>query len=287
MKRKVFFWLALGLVSIVLFIGISYLRAFGFRLNILGGAAFGVIIYYLTVWRFKENYLTPLAILIAPHIIALLAVVALTILANDKPILALPGLFIVPFGTLVAYLVSNRSVLKKGLVYSLYAGFTLWLAFPLWSNLSHYHAYGTVSGIIDPIPIEESMLMEGDSSNFDFGHSDEIYLLNFWHTRCKFCFDNFPDFQKLYERSLEVDELNVLSVNQLLRDEEPGNIFNILEELEYSFPSVFFSGTREDLYDNYSVRGFPTYIIVKDYSIVFKGSLSNAERWLAGNVPGF
>lgn len=272
---KLFF---LFIVSSILMFMVSYIRAFDFRWHFIAAIIFGIALYYFSRWKFRDSWL-PLIILVAPHIVPLIVVIIYS-MPLDEFLVVFPGFIAVPVAVLFAHLLHHQS---KRIKYAAYSGFgliCLWVAFAQIDYLIHYNDFGSFSGHIEPVPITEISLAREDGTLFDFSKTEQWLLLDFWHSRCGSCFIQFPKFQQVYDKSLEIGNLEVYSVNYLLRNEIPTEINQKINDLGYSFENLFFKDSREELYKNFRVSVFPTYVIVKNHHIVFIGRLDNAEKFL-------
>ncbi|TVR85522.1 MAG: TlpA family protein disulfide reductase [Saprospirales bacterium] len=275
-------WIPLALVSIALFYALSYIRAFDFRWNFIAAAVYGVAIYYFVRWKY-QSYMVPLLILLIPHILVLGVAICLFLLSERFTTLAFPGLIAVPMGVVIPHLLRSRPEWTKGLVYSGFTVFCLWVAFSFIPKLVHLEAFGTITGVVESFEIRESQLVREDSTEFSFSDDGKIYLLDFWFSRCPVCFREFPILQEVYDISLNTTNFEVLAVNSPLKNEIYEELIDLLQSRDFSFPTLFYVGSQEDLYSHYGVRGFPSYVIVQDKKVVFIGSLSNAKSWLREN----
>lgn len=280
MKSKLFHLSFLIVISLSLFFLISYLRAIDIRWSFIAAASFGIGIYYFVRWKYKK-YLAPLLILLVPHLLML--IVFFLPVIDRRLYIVLPGL-VAPFlSVFIAHFLWNKPHRSKGLVYTGYLVFCVWIIFSFFEKINHWENYGTFDGKIETVGIQQSYLIRADGSTFEFSQDGKFYLLDFWHSKCGVCFMQFPDFQQVYKKSLENEEFDAYAVNLLGRNEKPNEMIELLNARDFSFPTLFFTDTRQDLYAHFGVRAFPTYIIVQNNSIVFLGSLTNAEAWLRRN----
>ena len=75
----------------------------------------------------------------------------------------------------------------------------------------------------------------------------------------------------------------MLAVNLVGRNETPEELSELLLTHGFSFPTIFFHDSRQDLQAQYGVRAMPTYVIVRDNQMVYRGNLSGAKLWLRQN----
>nr|MBS0037603.1 TlpA family protein disulfide reductase [Saprospiraceae bacterium] len=278
MIYKILKLLFLFIVSVILMFMLSYIRAFDFRWHFIAAVIFGIALYYFARWKFRDFWL-PLVIMLIPHLIPLTHAIIYS-MPLDHFWIVFPGFIAVPLAVLIAHVLSHQSKAIKYAAYSVFGIFCLWIGFALIDQLIHLASFGSYSGLIEPVPITEISLTNEDGTLFEFSKTEQWYLLDFWHTRCGYCFKEFPKFQQVYEKSLDIENLEVFSVNFLLRNELPSEISQKIHDLDYGFDNLFYNGTREELYKHFRVSAFPSYLIVKNNQIVFLGSLANAEKFL-------
>lgn len=75
-------------------------------------------------------------------------------------------------------------------------------------------------------------------------------LINLWATWCGPCRSELPHLQKLYEKTKERSDVQVLSFNV---DEEPGLVEPFLKEHNFTFPVLLAYGFVRGLFDGYGI----------------------------------
>ncbi|MBS4535153.1 TlpA family protein disulfide reductase [Clostridium sp. D2Q-14] len=95
-------------------------------------------------------------------------------------------------------------------------------------------------------------------------YKGKIVMINFWATWCKYCDEEMPDLQRLYDENKD-DDFIVLAVNV---GESEKIAKDYIEEGGYTFP-VLLDEDREVSQRKYFVSAFPTsYYINKDGSLI-------------------
>ena len=106
---------------------------------------------------------------------------------------------------------------------------------------------------------------------------DRYILLDFWTSSCGVCIQQFPRFQKLYDKYKN----DILVRSVFVRYKEDENIsygMCLTDKLGYKFP-VWSVDKNSPLIKDLDVKVYPTVIIIDpDKRIIFKGNLDRAEK---------
>lgn len=175
------------------------------------------------------------------------------------------------------FLFSVRSKKVKTVLFSIYFLCSLWVAFIGYGKWIHYLNYDTFSDIVNYkvfYPIRGYDQFNNIVNNTDF--KDKIVLLDFWHTRCGACFQEFPQLQVLYDKYKNSDVLKIFAVDKPLRVDTADQAFNMLKKRGYTFPILIPYDSH--LPEKFGVLFYPTIIILsKSGNIVFKGDIGNCN----------
>ncbi len=110
-----------------------------------------------------------------------------------------------------------------------------------------------------------------DGKGNEYSLSDykgNLVLVNFFTTKCKYCVDEMPDFQKIYDK-YRLEDVAVLGVNVQKDSKEipKEDVLDWIVEKKITFPIVF--DDEGDAIENYNINGYPTtYVIDKEGYIV-------------------
>jgi len=116
-----------------------------------------------------------------------------------------------------------------------------------------------------------------DTLNVDF-YKDKIILLDFWNTSCGVCFKKFPDLERIYRKYQYHNDFVLQSVNIPIDRDTAGMAFHMIERYkQYTFPVVI---GNEAMRSAFGVESYPTLILLKNGSIIFKGRMELVEKVL-------
>lgn len=105
----------------------------------------------------------------------------------------------------------------------------------------------------------------------------KIIVLDFWHTRCAVCFQQFPKFQRLYDAYKDNHHVIILAVNHPLKSDTTNQAFEMLLQQNYSFPTII--AKNREIAPNLGVHYYPTYLIFDpDGNLVYRGNLEGIQK---------
>ncbi|TVR85497.1 MAG: hypothetical protein EA411_12755 [Saprospirales bacterium] len=138
-------------------------------------------------------------------------------------------------------------------------------------NSFYYIEYSKEVGTLD---LDTPLVYQGDTIAID-DFKGKTLVLDFWHTRCRYCFDEFPKFEKLSRKYSDRDDIKFFSVNVPLRIDEEGEAKERIESLGYSFEHLFMvSKTDHTLF---GVQSFPTVVYIDaEQNTMISGSLETS-----------
>ncbi len=123
-------------------------------------------------------------------------------------------------------------------------------------NSFYYFEYSEEIGALD---LDTPIVYQGDTITIDH-FKGKTLVLDFWHTRCRYCFEEFPKFEKLSQKYSDRDDIKFFSVNVPLRVDEEGEAKERIESFGYSFEHLFMvSKTDHTLF---AVQTFPTLVYI-------------------------
>lgn len=99
-------------------------------------------------------------------------------------------------------------------------------------------------------------------------------VLDFWFTKCRYCLEDMPRFEELFQKYGRDGQILFYSVNCPLTSDSAGHARYILEEYGFHFPLLFSS---DSTIKQLKISTFPTYIVLKNDKIIFRGCLRDLE----------
>jgi len=276
---KYFSVFLLFLVGVFLFEGAtSVVRAFNMQLDVIV-----MFVKYFLLSLLVFHFITAYAktYILASFIVFLFLIGLIVFRVDDYKIaklgdifFSLPNLVAGALGVLSCYLLKFS---KRKRLSAIFTGFSLisCLLFYFKNDLYYDFIETTYLYAKNSINEQEDLYTLTDIQNDTIRlNKDKYVVLDFWHSRCLFCFEKFPEFEQMYLRFKDNPMLDFYSVNQPISNEN-GKTFD--HTAKYSFPTL--RGT-ENVSEVFDVRGYPTVIIVKDNNVVHRGSIRTATSFI-------
>jgi len=141
----------------------------------------------------------------------------------------------------------------------------------------HYATYENFTGRVTPRKFDFQVdgLDQNGTLITNRTFENKVVLLDFWNTRCGFCFEQFPILQAFYERQKNNPSIGIFAVNKPLEEDRIRQAFEMIEEHGYTFPVLFPSD--QDLPEKYGVVVYPTTLVLDANSkVVYRGELKSA-----------
>jgi thiol-disulfide isomerase/thioredoxin len=158
-------------------------------------------------------------------------------------------------------------------VFMLYQGWHLWI---------HRINFGTFTGRVETFAFPAKFEAFDEQKNFitNRNFQNKIVLLDFWIKTCGLCFQKFPQVQAVYDKYKNDPSVAIYTINKLVEEDKPNQVFEMIKEEGYSFPVVI--PTDEELPEKFGVKGYPTtFVISPDGRIVYKGDIEGAVKMVA------
>jgi len=149
--------------------------------------------------------------------------------------------------------------------------------YELWLNKLNF---GTFTGqIIEKKLTTEIAFADSTNSIISINHlKGKIVLLDFWNSKCGFCYKKFPVVQNAYDKYKHNPKVNFYSVNFFLNDiDKEGDAFQIIKERGHSFPVLICKdiATLKAL----NITCYPTVLVVnREGELVFRGDIEDADK---------
>lgn len=282
MTKKIIIWYLLSTLSYVVF---SYIVFFFPRS--IGGHSLKILLSLLLVpillYVFKNESIkvkTFKAITFSFSVIFLTFVGFLTNPSefNFYLVSNLSTLFVL-LSIIISYTISvNNSKISNLIIIFLFTSINLWTYFVginLWINKVNFNSFSGFQNT--PLPINNfkiNFLEENESMDLT-QIKDTIFVIDHWTSSCGACFKEFPKFEKIVLDYKSIKRIKFIALNSLQRKETPGEVYRIIENEDYNFDVGFMSIDQAKLI---GVNVYPTYLIIKDNQVLYKGSSYNLRK---------
>lgn len=210
--------------------------------------------------------------------------IPIRVLYFSTTLVSFPNYLFWCFGILMGYLyamskkiwqrVSIIIVLIYMVLFVIFKGYDLWL-----NKISYDSFTGKVNLALEsPLVFMKPTGEEIKSDEL----CDNFLVLDFWSTRCGYCYRTFPLLDEIYNKYANDTRINIIAVHCWNMDENEnfttGN--NILTNYLYAFPVLGVEMNSLQL-ERIGVTHYPTVVIVNhENKIVFRGSLEYARKYI-------
>ena len=160
--------------------------------------------------------------------------------------------------------------------------FTFFMFFQGWHYWIHRAQHGTFTGRVSySLPAKFEAFDESGKLVTEQDFNDKIVLLDFWHSRCGYCFAKFPQVEQAYQTYKNDSSVIILAVNKPLEVDKPNQAFEIIREQGHSFPVVI---TKDaEMSEKFGVFYFPVVFVINQMgTIVYKGDIEGAVKIVEG-----
>jgi thiol-disulfide isomerase/thioredoxin len=242
-----------------------------------------VIVFFLYLFvtmfirrRYQRSEYVLLAILLFP------IAVSYGFLILDNPnimLLAMLSTAAYYVGPLVGWAIAHRTRKAQVWVLSFVILVVVWFVVYGSSMLLHYDNYGSVYGNIDPMPVPETIVHYASQEDAVKLKSKEgLLIMDFWNNGCGVCFKKFPEFEQLYQSYQHRDDIQFYAVNVAIREGDEERARQTIAEWDYTFPNLLI---KDKIFaDKLGVELYPTLLIIRNDSIVYKGNLENISKFI-------
>lgn len=245
--------------------------------TIVGFFLFILLSYYLI--KKKEESVSPVKILFI-LVIGLVIPNSMRFWEFKETLLSFPDQLFHLLGIVVGYLLFKIKNYSKWIVLattSIACIFMYAKGYELWLNKLNYGTF-TEQIIAEKITTEIAFT-DSTNSVININHlKGQIVLLDFWNTKCGFCYKKFPVVQDAYDKYKHNPKVNFYSVNFFLNGiDKEGDAFRIIKERGHSFP-VLICKDKATL-NALNITCYPTVLVInRGGELVFRGDIEDADR---------
>lgn len=110
--------------------------------------------------------------------------------------------------------------------------------------------------------------------------NDKIVVLSLWTSSCKYCFENFPDLQKLYLKYQ--NDIVIIAVGLPFDHQNISDLDTLITKYNYEFPIIYSDKNLNYYNDRYNIQSVPAAIILnKNGRIIFNNNYNtNTLLWV-------
>ncbi len=145
----------------------------------------------------------------------------------------------------------------------------------LWLN---YLSYGTATGIVHetaPTDWMNQIAPSADKTNYK---ATDMVVLDFFNTRCGYCFAAFPTVQQYYEQWKNNDRVAVYALDIPIKGDTTGMAMQVVRDRGFTFPVLV---GNENLKKLFNIQAYPTVIVLQQNNIIFRGTIEDAGKLVA------
>jgi thiol-disulfide isomerase/thioredoxin len=267
-------YLWLTLLSVAIFLLTFPLAVFGFSYKIIIGS----IVYFATALLVLKynNYIGPGRVIILIALPIVITLIGVNLIHYSQSSVSLPSNLFLFFAPVTAYIFYKQ----KNYLFSFTYIFLICLWLVKGEKMFHnYRSYGiTTNEVREQFP--------GVKIYDSIGEVDVLidnkktFLIDFWNSRCGNCYQQFPIIDSFY-KNLDTSKYDILVVNIPFRNEKKEDNYKLLDEFKYSFKQFYTDNAS--VMDSLNIRYFPTAIIVKNRTILFRDDFFGALEYLKSN----
>ena len=140
---------------------------------------------------------------------------------------------------------------------------------------------GRNSVVIENLP--NIILYDKQLNKIDLTKKNKVYVLDFWTTSCRTCFNKFSDFEKTFLKYKDNVRLEFYAVNYPIRNETIDDNINFSnKELNYKFNQLF--SKTSSIRDSLKIKGVPQLLIIKNGIIYYKGYFVSDSKFYVHHI---
>ena len=110
---------------------------------------------------------------------------------------------------------------------------------------------------------------EKEINSIDF--ENKVLVLNLWTSSCKYCFINFPKFNRFYNEFK--DDVEIYSVGLPYEGQSISQLDSLIMKFNYDFPVVYSKNSLQYFSKKYNVKSVPAVLIInKKGNIIFNNN---------------
>jgi thiol-disulfide isomerase/thioredoxin len=267
------------LYPFLLEVAVSPIRGYvSFNLSTLVGFFVFLFLSYYLIKKKEEN--------VSPAKILFTLIIGFVITNNmrfwefKETLISLPDALFHLLGIVVGYLLFKIKNYTKWVVLAtatIACVFMYAKGYDLWLNKLNFGTF--TEQIIKEKITTEIAFTDSTNSVININHlKGKIVLLDFWNSKCGFCYKKFPVVQEAYNKYKHNSKVSFYSINFFLKDiDKEGDAFRIIKDRRHSFPVLICKdkATLKIL----NVTCYPTVLVINPKGeLVFRGDIEDADK---------
>lgn len=274
MKKSNVGYIVVLTFSILLFISISFLAAFGFDYKLIIGSIVYFIITFLSL-----KYMLPFRPIILVQLITLpvfLALILFNMLDFKATWISAPSNIFLLISSYVAYCFFK---LKNYLFPILLCALIVTWQYKGNGMYRNYMLYGTISGSVHE-NIPQNLIYDSLGKLMLFQVSSKIIVLDFWNSHCGPCYAQFPIIDSI-NKKIDTSMYQFIVVNVPLNGEKKEDNYKLLNKYNYSFDKLF--AVDRNIMDSFRIQYFPSTVVIQRNAIIYRGDFFGALKFINFN----
>ncbi len=266
------------ILSIVLFVFTTFQGAYAILGTHTGKLVTVFFLYFLLTTYIQLRHRSDRYILLFILLFPPLALHGGVLLVEGYyPALSIPSTLAYFVGTFLGWIIAYQSKKIQSVTFAFSIVIVGWMYFRGYDLYLHYLNYGNLYGSMTPIHVSKNIIYKNEQSKtVTFPNDHSLIVLDVWNNGCGICYREFPKLEKLYKNYANRNDVKFYALNVALREDDIAKAKEITLAWDYTFPNLFLE--RKEYAGALGIQSYPTVLIIKNDSIVFKGDIDNVER---------
>lgn len=283
MIKKIIIWFLLSIFSYAI---LSYIPMFLPRS--IGGHSFKILLSLVLVpillYVFKNDSFKIKTLKAITFCFSVIFLTFVAILTNPEAfslylVSHMSTLFVL-LSIVISYIISvNNNRLTNFIIILFFISLTFWSYFVginLWINKVNFKSFSGFQNETLSSTNNFNVYFIKDTDSINLANvKDTVIVVDCWTSSCGACFKQFPKFEKIMLEFKSTPNIKFIALNTLQREEIPSEVYKLVGD-EYSSFNVGFISKKQA--ESIGVNVYPTYLIIKNNQILYKGSSYNLKK---------
>ena len=256
--------------SLILYIAVASLAAFGFNYKLNLGSIAYFLLTYMALKHLSD--LKPVGIFSLIILPIIIAIIYFNIFYYKTASISAPSnifLLVSAFTGLLFH--KSKNWLYPVLLITLLSAWQ----FKGNSMFMNYITYGPFGGQVNErIPLTK---FYNDEGAIVYPKISKTVILDFWNSKCGVCYQLFPYVESIHKK-IDTSKFELRVVNIPILNEKKEDNYNLLKRFPYSFKQLFTDHANS--LDSFKITGFPTTIVLRENKIIYRGDFKYALKLL-------